>query len=84
VQVALLAKTESGTPGYTHCRWVMQVKFAAERCIGNLSSTKEQRELQKESSPNSPACERGQLIGDKKIPKAASHGAETTPPRRGV
>ena len=65
----LLAKTEGGTPRHTYCRWAMQLTFAAGRCIGNLSSSKEQRELQEESVPNSAARGRGQ---------------ESTPPRRVV
>ena len=43
--VALMTKTEGGTPGHVYCRWAMQLTFAAGRCIGKLSSTKEQREL---------------------------------------
>ena len=58
-QAALLAKTEGGTPGHVYCRWAIQLIFAAGRCIGKLSSTKEQRELQEESVPNSAARERG-------------------------
>ena len=67
--VALMTKTEGGTPGHVYCRWAMQLTFAAGRCIGKLSSTKEQRELQEESAPNSEARGKGQ---------------ESTPPRQAV
>ena len=58
-----LAGTEGGTPGFIYCRWAMQLTFAAGRCIGKLSSTKEERELLEESAPNCPPRGRSQIMG---------------------
>ena len=54
-QAALLVETEGGSPGHVYCRWAMQLTFTAGRCIGKLSSTKEQREMQDKSVPGSAA-----------------------------
>jgi hypothetical protein len=54
-QATLLADTDGGTPGYMYCRWAMQLTFAAGRCIGKLTSTKEQKEQQEGSVPSSAA-----------------------------
>ena len=61
-QATLLVDTDGGTPGYMYCRWAMQLTFAAGRCIGKLTSTKEQKEQKEQqegSVPSSAARGRG-------------------------
>ena len=70
-QATLLVETEGGTPGHVYCRWAMQLTFAAGRCIGKLSSIKEQRELQEGSVPSSAA--RGRCRGQPLLIKLCSH-----------
>ena len=57
----------------------MQLTFAAGRCIGKLSSTKEQRELQDKSLPISAAHGNDQVTPPRQVVQSPLSGSVQSP-----